>query len=167
MVVALRRKHDVFSAHARRPDVSTDDAPSSSMSTLEKLVSASEDVVRNVQSVWYDIATAKARLEPVDTLSKAFASTLRGLLVKGHLCVAGMSTQSSGPFWRGAADRRDCLVTCIMICISENREAWSRMAACLPLHQLSHKRGSTQASTRGTCVCKRCVVSQRNMSSNF
>ena len=36
----------------------------------------------------------------------------RGLLLKGHLCVAGMSTQSLSPFWH--------LVTCIMICISEN-----------------------------------------------
>ena len=59
------------------------------MSTLEKLVSASDDVRRNVQSVWYDIATVKARLEPVDTLSKAFASTLRGLPVKGHFVSRG------------------------------------------------------------------------------
>ena len=90
------------------------------MSTPEKLVSASYDVRRNVLSVWHDIATVKARLEPVDTLLKAFASTLGGLPIKGHLCVAGMSTQSSGPFWQSAAGRRECLVTCIMICIGEN-----------------------------------------------
>ena len=30
------------------------------MSTPEKLVSASDDVRRNAQSVWYDIATVKA-----------------------------------------------------------------------------------------------------------
>ena len=47
MVVALRRECDVFSAHAR-PDVFSDDARSSSMSTPEKLVSASDDVRRNV-----------------------------------------------------------------------------------------------------------------------
>ena len=74
------------------------DARSSSMSTPEKLISASDDVWRNEESVWYDIATVKARLEPVDTLSVAFASTLRGLPIKGHLCVAGISTQSPGPF---------------------------------------------------------------------
>ena len=104
MDVALRGEHDVFSAHARHPDVFSaharhpdvfsDDARSSSMSTQEKLVSVSDDEKRNVQSVWYDIATTKARLEPVDTLSKAFASTLRGLPINGHLFVAGMSTQS-------------------------------------------------------------------------
>ena len=48
MVVALRREHDVFSADARRPDVFSDDARSLSMSTLEKLVSASDDEKRNV-----------------------------------------------------------------------------------------------------------------------
>ena len=111
---------DVFSAHARRPDVSSDDARSSNMSTPERLVSASDNVGRNAQSVWYDIANVKARLEPVDTLSKAFASTLRGLLIEGHLYVAGMSTQSPGPLQRSAADRRDCLVTYIKICIREN-----------------------------------------------
>ena len=92
MDVALRGEHDVFSAHARHPDVFDDDARSSSMSTQEKLVSVNDDEKRNVQSVRYDIATA--RPEPVDTLSKAFASTLRGLPVNGHLFVAGMSTQS-------------------------------------------------------------------------
>lgn len=122
MIVALRRERerDVFTVHARCPDVFSDDARSSNMSTPEKLVSASDDVRRNVQSVWYDIANVKAMLEPVDTLSKAFASTLRGWSIKGYLCVAGMSTQSLGPFWRNAADRRDCLVTYITICISEN-----------------------------------------------
>ena len=44
----LRREHDVFSAPGCRGG-------------------------RNVQSVWYDIATVKAGMEPVDTLSKAFA----------------------------------------------------------------------------------------------
>ena len=43
MFVALRGKHDVFSAHARRPDVFSDDARSSSTSTPEKLVSASDE----------------------------------------------------------------------------------------------------------------------------
>ena len=60
MVVALRREHDVFSAHARRTDVFSDDARSSNMSTAEKLVSASDDVRRHVQSLWNDIATVKA-----------------------------------------------------------------------------------------------------------
>ena len=119
MVVAVRREHDVFSAHAGRPDVFSDDALSSSMSTKEKLVSVSDDEKRNEKSVC-DLVIVKARLEPVDTRSKAFASTLRGSPIKGHLCVAGMSTQSPGPFWRSAADRRECLVTYIMICISEN-----------------------------------------------
>ena len=89
------------------------------MSTKEKLVSVSDDEKRNGKSVC-DLVIVKARLEPVDTRSKAFASTLRGSPIKGHLCVAGMSTQSPGPFWRSAADRRECLVTYIMICISEN-----------------------------------------------
>ena len=144
MVVVLRGEHDVFSARARRLDVFSDDARSSIMSTREKLVSASDDVTRNALSVWYDIATVNARLEPVDTLSKAFASTLRGLPIRGHL--AGMSTQSPGSFWQSAADRRDYLVTCT--------GPWSRTAAILPLHQLSHTRGLIQPSTRGTCVCK-------------
>ena len=61
MVVALRGEHDVFSAHARRPDVFSDDARSSSMSTQEKLVSVSDDEKRKVQSVWYDTANVKAR----------------------------------------------------------------------------------------------------------
>ena len=74
------------------PDVFSDDARSPSMSTQEKLVSVNDDEKRNVQLVWYDIATA--RLEPVDTLSEAFASTLRGSLINGHLCVAEMSSQS-------------------------------------------------------------------------
>ena len=60
MVVALRREHDVFSAHARRSDVFSDDARSLSVSTPEKLVSASDDEKRNEKSVWYDIATVKA-----------------------------------------------------------------------------------------------------------
>ena len=130
--VSLRR--DVFSALARRPDVFSDDARSSNMSTPEKLVSASDNVVRHVQSVWYDIANVKARLEPVDMLSKAFASTLGGLLIKGHLCVAEMSTQSPGPFQRIAADRRDCLVTYIKICISENP---SRSHGRLQVHRFT------------------------------
>ena len=46
MVVSLRG--DVFSAHARRPDVFSDDARSSSMSTQEKLVSVSDDEKLNV-----------------------------------------------------------------------------------------------------------------------
>ena len=83
----------VFSAHARRSDVFSADARALSMSTQEKLVSWSEDVKRNAQSVWHDIAAVKARLEPMDTLSKAFASTLRGSC-------------------------RDYMVTYIMICIS-------------------------------------------------
>ena len=59
------------SAHARRPDVFAADPRASSISTQEKLVSVNDDVKRKVQSVWYDIATAKARLEPGITLSKA------------------------------------------------------------------------------------------------
>ena len=69
------------------PDVFSDDARSSSMSTQEKLVSVNDDEKRNVQSVWYDIATF--RPEPVDTLSKTFASTLRGLPVNGPLVCRG------------------------------------------------------------------------------
>ena len=43
MDVALRGEHDVFSAHARHPDVFDDDARSSSMSTQEKLVSVNDE----------------------------------------------------------------------------------------------------------------------------
>ena len=60
MVVALRRKARCLLCHARRPDVFSDGARSLSMSTPEKLVSASADEKRQEKSVWCDIATVKA-----------------------------------------------------------------------------------------------------------
>ena len=70
--------HGRGSEEKARPDVFSDDARPLSMSTPEKLVSASDDVRRDVQSVWYDVVTAKAMLEPI----------------KGHFCVAGMYAKS-------------------------------------------------------------------------
>ena len=47
-------KHDVFSAMLDAPMSFLNDARSSSMSTMEKLVSASDDEKRNEKSVWYE-----------------------------------------------------------------------------------------------------------------
>ena len=105
-------------ARARRPDVFSDDARSLSMSTPEKLVSASDDVRRNVQSVWCDIATVKAGTQWI-RCRRHLHPHCEGCQSRAT-CVSRESTQSLGPLCRVQLIAATAWLTRIMICISEN-----------------------------------------------